>query len=153
MELYLNNDLIKTFIEKYGDGDVYYSHKRLDDGRIKVKYFPSLTLFVSDENIPHLFEELKESPHLEPKYVREIILNDKIAYVIDDNGKKIKNALTKNYAKFLEDVKNKKFEKPVKEHKPKTQKVEEKPTKKYSKKKNAYNRSKTKNPSKYERNY
>ena len=108
MALQLSEKQIKLFVEKYGDGDVYFSHEYLEDGTIKVKYFPVLRKFVSDESIPYLFVELQETPHLLPKYARDLYLTDTYAYVMFD-GEVVKNKLTKNYRQFLQDVKDNKL--------------------------------------------
>ena len=108
MALKLSEKQIKLFVEKYGDGDVYFSHEYLEDGTIKILYFPVIRKFVSDESIPYLFEELQETPHLIPKYTRELYLNETYAYVMFD-GEVVKNKLTKNYRQFLQDVKDNKL--------------------------------------------
>ncbi|MBP3631180.1 MAG: hypothetical protein J6J23_06835 [Clostridia bacterium] len=100
MAFKLTEEQIKMFVEKFGDGDVYFSHKVLKDGTIKVRYFPVLKKYVSEEIIPELFKEMQEYPHRIPKYTRELYLTEKSAYVLFD-GQEVTNTLTNNYAKFL----------------------------------------------------
>lgn len=109
MEQYLTEEQIAMFIEKYGDGDVYFSHYRETDGKISVKYLPNFTKFAEESNIPEFIKELTEKPHLKDKYLAEIILTDKFAYIPNGDNK---NPLVKNYQRFLKDlIEAKKYQK------------------------------------------
>lgn len=102
----LNEYQIMEFIEKYGDGDIYFSHYKETDGTIIVKYLPKFTHFADEDNILLFKKELREHPHLKPKYLAEIILTDKFAYIPNGNNK---NPLVENYKAFLEEIKAPKF--------------------------------------------
>ena len=103
IDILTQEDLI-NYIEKYGDGDIYYSHCKETDGRIIIKYFPKLTKFVDESSIEELKKEIKENPHLKARYLNEIILTPKFSYIPNSDGSS-KNPLVENYKKFLEVIK------------------------------------------------
>ena len=102
----LTEEQIIEFIEKYGDGDIFYSFHRGTDGTIIIKYLPNFTKFADESNIDAFKKELKDHPHLKERYLSEIILTNAYAY-IPNNDHSAKNPLVKNYKKFLEDIKAK----------------------------------------------
>ena len=100
----LTQENLVDFIQKYGDGDIYFSHYRETNGTIIIKYLPAFTKFADEDNIDTFKKELTDNPHLKERYLQEIILTPKFAY-IPNSDKNNKNKLVKNYGKFLEDVK------------------------------------------------
>lgn len=106
----LTQENLVDFIEKYGDGDIYYSHYKETNGTIIIKYLPSFTKFADEENIEPFKQELKEHPHIRSRYLQEIILTPKFAYIPNSDTSN-KNKLVKNYSKFLEDLKKEKAKK------------------------------------------
>ena len=99
-------DIVK-FIEQYGDEDIYFSHYKETNGNIIVKYLPSFTKFLDPINILPFKKELTENPHLKDKYLMEIILTPKYAY-LPNNSNSDKSKLVVNYKKFLDDLKKEK---------------------------------------------
>lgn len=100
----LSEELIKYYIEHYGDGDIYFSHYLNDNGTIDIKYLPSFTKFADEENLPEFKKELEEHPHIKDRYLKIITISDRFAYIPNDEYSN-KRALVKNYSKFLEDLK------------------------------------------------
>ena len=100
----LSQDLIKYYIENYGDGDIYFSHYLNDDGTLEVKFLPAFTKFADEENIEEFKKELEEKPHLKDRYLKVIILTERFAHIPNDEYSN-KKALVKNFNKFLEDLK------------------------------------------------
>ena len=96
-------DLI-LFIEKYGNGDIYFSHYKDTTGKITIKYLPMFTKLADEDNIADFKKELTEHPHLKDKYLKEIIITNKFAYIPNDDFSS-KNPLVLNYKKFLDNIK------------------------------------------------
>ncbi len=103
MKKHLNGEDLKLFIEKYGNGDVYFCHEHLENGMLQVKFLPGILNHTEPENIPDLLVYLKERPFTAERYLKAIILTDNYAYLPDDKRSN-KNRLVKNYKKFLEDL-------------------------------------------------